>query len=318
MSTLPPARILDVEPDAYHKLPGLSPSLAHVLVSACLLKARDKYERGLEATAEDGEEHEEAGEDEPVKPDKQARLDRGNILHALGLGVGKHVDEIPEKILASNGAASTKDAKAFIKAARDAGRIPVKGAKLDVYKQVIAAVHARLAAAGYSFDGISEFAIEWHEASPHGPVQCRTMIDHVRLLDRDQRITTAPTFAQVFELKFPGDAAPDRSERTSDSLGYHISAAARCRALNALFPSLAGRIEYRYLFCEPFRPYAFWDPTPTGAFLELGDRQWRTAVNLWAAGLSSNRWPGYHDDIMRTQIDLVRWRKLQEGFAVDE
>ncbi len=324
MTDMPPARILDVDPTSYHALPGLSPSLANVLHARCALIAHDQYERKLEA-ADDGDD-EDVGDDEKVKPDKQARLDGGNILHALVLGVGKRVDPIPVEILSKNGAIGTDKAKAFVAASRAAGRIPIQADKLEVHQRTATAVRARLTTAGHVLDGTSEVAIEWWEPSPNGPVQCRTMMDHVVLLASDGLAVTPgeppfhikPSSAIVYELKFPGDAQPDRSERTSDGLGYPIAAAARRRALNALYPSIAGRIEYRFLFCEPHRPYAFWDPTPTGAFLEYGDRVWRLAVHTWSEGLARGRWLDYHDDVMRRQIDLPRWRKMAEGFADDE
>jgi hypothetical protein len=326
---LPPARIFNLEPAAYHKLPGLSPSLAHTLVTSCQEIARDKYERQLEGApdAEDGEDGD--GEDErSVDPQKQKRLDRGDVMHMMTLGVGKRIEVILSADLGKGGKYTTNRSKELRDAARAAGRIPVKEPDMAVYRRCIDAIRARLASAGHVLDGRSELAIEWWEPSAHGPVQCRTMIDHLVLLDADglpsvtavdgAPVALRPTFAKVYELKFPDDAHPDRSERTGDALGYRIAHAARLRALDALFPSLAGRIEYRFLFCETHRPYAFWDPTPTGSFTELGRREWRTAVNLWAAGLASGRWVGYHEDIMRRQIDLTRWRKLQEGFTDDE
>lgn len=318
--SLPPARILDVEPDAYHKLPGLSPSLAHTLVSTCQEIARDKYERQIEGAAEDEGDEQEDGEDAaPVDPQKQKRLDRGDVMHALMLGVGKRIEVILSKDLGKGNKYSTARSKELRDAARAAGKIPVKEPDMAVYVRCVDAIRARIAASGHVLDGHSELAIEWWEPTAHGPVQCRTMLDHVVLLAADGRpASERPAFAKVYELKFPEDAHPDRSERTADALGYAIAQAARLRALDALRPSLAGRIEYRYLFCETHRPYAFWDPTPTGAFSELGHRQWRSAVNLWAAGIKSGRWTGYHDDIMRRQIDLTRWRKLQEGFTDDE
>lgn len=325
---LPPAKILDVEPDAYHKLPGLSPSLAHTLVTSCQEIARDKYERQIQGAtdAEDGDEC-DAEEERAVDPQKQKRLDRGDVMHMMTLGVGKRISVILSADLGKGGKYTTARSKELRDAARAAGKIPVKEPDMVVYRRCVDAIRARLAAAGHVLDGRSEIAIEWWEPSAHGPVQCRTMLDHLVLLAADglqatippePPVTIRPVFAKVFELKFPDDANPDRSERTADALSYRIAHAARLRALDALFPSIAGRIEYRFLFCETHRPYAFWDPTPTGAFTELGRREWRTAVNLWAAGLKSGRWVGYHDDIMRRQIDLTRWRKLQEGFTVDE
>lgn len=322
MSDLPPAHIINVTPAQYHKLPGLSPSLANTMLTSCQEIARDKYERNLEAAPAPDDEDDD--EDEPaaaVDPKKQKNLDRGDVLHALTLGVGKSIEVILSADLGKGGKYSTNRSKELRDAARAAGRIPVKEPDMIVYRRTVDAVRARLAGAGHVLDGVSEIAIEWWDASTSGPVQCRTMLDHLVLLAADGSAVapgTRPQFAKVYELKFPDDANPDRSERTADSLGHHIALAARLRALNALHPSLAGRIEYRFLFCESRRPYAFWDPTPTGSFAELGDRQWRTALDMWGRGLESKRWPGYHDDITRRQIDLTRWRKMQEGFTVDE
>lgn len=317
VTDLPPARVLEVEPAAYLKLPGLSPSIAHALLSTCALKARDKYLRNLEPAKESDDDGDDEATEEQVPAEKQSQLDRGDIFHALLLGIGKRIDVIPDALLSGKSRSySSAAAKLRRDAARASGRIPVKELRMPQYEQAAAEIRERLAAAGHVLDGTSEMAIEWYESSPHGPVQCRTMIDHVAFGDAGD--STRPLAAFVFELKFPGDASPDRTERTADNLGYPIAAAARLRALNALYPTLAGRIEYRYLCCETQRPYAFWDPTPTGHFLEYGARQWRSAVNRWAEGESAHRWMGYHEDNGRRMIDLPRYRKMQEGIPIDE
>lgn len=325
---LPPARVLEVSPDEYHKLPGLSPTLAAVMVSRCAEIARDQYEREIEepAAAELDDEDDEAPKaDADAK--KQKQLDRGSVCHALLLGVGKRIDVIPSSKLGKGGKYSTVVSKELRDSARAAGRVPVKEHEMPVYERSIAAIRSRLAAAGHVLDGRSEVAIEWWEPTRHGPVKCRTMMDHVRLFASDglqatfppePPVTIRPAFAKIYEAKFPGDASPDRSERTANQLSYEIAAAARLRALDAMFPSLAGRIEYRYLICETQRPYAFWAPTPTGAFLEHGRRLWSQAINTWGWGLSSGEWIGYHSDNGRQQIDLLRWVKLREGYSVDE
>lgn len=331
MTDLPPARILEVSPDEYHKLPGLSPSLAGVMVSRCAEIARDQYVREIEETAaqtDDDDDNDDDGEAvTPVDAKKQKQLDRGSVCHALLLGVGKRIDVIPRSKLDKRGGYGTAASKELRNAARAAGRVPVKEPEMPAYERAIDAIRARLATAGHVLDGRSELAIEWWEPTRHGPVKCRTMMDHVRLFASDglqatfppePPVTVRPAFAKIYEAKFPGDASPDRSERTANQLSYEIAAAARVRALEALFPSLAGRIEYRYLICEPHRPYAFWAPTPTGAFMEHGRRLWSQAVNTWAWGLSSGEWVGYHSDNGKQQIDLLRWVKLREGYPVDD
>jgi hypothetical protein len=334
----PAARVLEVTPQQYHKLPGLSPSLATAVMATCLEKARDKYERDVEVETLDtldsgADDADDAAEDdEPdakVAAEKQKRLDRGAALHALILGKGEErLAVIPDALLSGkNRSISSDKAKAWRDAAVADGKVVIKELAMRAFVRVIAAIRERLAVAGHVLDGRSELAIAWWEPTSLGPILCRTMIDHVRLFEPNcAPIPFAdvvagdarPSFAQAFEVKFPDDAHPDRSERTAESLGYHIAAAARLRALNALLPSLAARIEYRYLMCESRRPYSFWDPTGTGSYLELGNRRWSSAVAMWSRGLKTGRWTGYHDDIMRRQIDLLPWVKRNEGFTDDE
>lgn len=328
----PAARVLDVTPEQYHRLPGLSPSLATALMGSCLEKARYKYERDVAVESVDaGDDSDEDSDDEPdakVAGEKQKRLDRGNALHALLLGKGEErIAVIPDSLLSGkNRAISSDKAKAWRDAAIAEGKAVVKEQAMGAFVRVVDAVRGRLAAAGYVLEGRSEMVIAWWEPTPVGPILCRTMIDHVVLLATDgltvdlgePPFTIKPATALAYEVKFPDDCHPDRSERSAEQLGYHIAAAARLRALNALLPSLAGRIQYRYLICEPHRPYSFWTPTCTGSYLDVGNRRWSSAVAQWSRGLKSGRWTGYHDDIMRQQIDLLPWVKRNEGFSDDE
>lgn len=178
------------------------------------------------------------------------------------------------------------------------------------------AIVARLADAGHVLDGLSEVAIEWHERTPHGPVLCRSMLDHVILFGNGE--PREPTNALVYDLKIVGDAHPERCERNADNLGYAIQAVAYTRALNAYSPSLAGRINFRFLFIEPRRPFLLWDPEHlSGAFREMGERQWLRAVHAWGEGLATGRWPDYRTPD-RTEITVPMWRLKQEGFTPEE
>ncbi len=305
------ARILDVTPDAYHKLPQFSSTLAKILITQCAAKARDAWERRAEKLTEDDE-----SEDDDVSDDKRKRLDGGSIYHALVLGIGKRVEVIPSTLLAKNGAYGTKESKAARDAARAAGRIPVKEPEMEIHARVGDAIKARLAAAGHVLDGTSEFAIAWEEQTPHGPVECRAMLDHVVTWGLDEVIDGAPG-AIIYDLKIVGDAHPDRCERTAENLGYAIQAAAYTRALTALYPRLGGRIEFRFLFAESRRPYLLWDPKVGGAFREIGDRRWLRAVHAWGRGLATGEWPGYRTPD-RVEMSAPMWTLRNEGFTAEE
>jgi hypothetical protein len=296
-----------------------------VLVQSCALKAKDAYDRRIEKIAA---EDEADSEDEKPTDEKQAQLDRGSVLHALVLGKGEErIEVIPSSILAANGAYSTKEAKAARDGARRAGKIPVKEPKMAGHLATADAIKATLESAGHVLDGRSEVAIEWHERTPHGPVLCRGMMDHVVLLASDgfpatfppePPVTIKPTSAIIYDLKIVADANPDRCERSADSFGYAIQAAAYQRAINALLPSLAGRIQFRFLFVEPRRPFLLWDPERlSGPFREIGERQWIRAVHAWGEGLATGRWPDYRTPD-RVEISAPMWRLKQEGFQPDD
>lgn len=316
MGDLPPARVLDVSPDDYHKLPGFSASLAKILIRQSGAHAKDVYDRKMEQLAAE----DESDGDEDMPADKRKRLDGGSIDHALILGIGKRVEVIPSHLLSKNGAIGTDAAKAFVAQQRAAGRIPVKAADLEVHQQIANAVKTRIVAAGHVLDGRSEFAIEWHEPTPHGPVRCRCMMDHVVMWghDDDGALYSGGPGAILYDLKMVGDAHPERCQRTSENLHYAIQAAAYPRALAALYPRLAGRTSFQFLFCETKRPYALWDPPRlSGAFREIGERRWLRAVRDWAELQATGKAPSYREQGY-DELTAPTWTLKAEGYPPEE
>lgn len=290
---LPPARILDVSPEDYHDLPGFSPSLAKVVIRQSAAHAKDIADQRAERLAE-----QEDGPDDETPEAKQGRLDKGSIYHSLVLKEGKSLVVVPTAILSKNGAYGTDASKAMRDAARAAGKVPIKEHEVEAYQHVADVIRSRIADAGHTLDGRSELAIGWWEITPHGPVECRTMLDHAvtwRVAPGGELVLDieSPTFATILELKPVPDATPDKVTRTAENLGYGIAAAANVRALNALYPSLAGRVEFRFLWCEYKRPFDLWDPQRSGVFADLGEKRWLRAVYAWGEGLATGRWPGH-------------------------
>lgn len=290
MSDLPKARILDVEPDAYHRLPGFSASLARILIQRSPAHAKDAHDRHLEDESEDEQQ--------------RKNLERGSILHHMVLGKGKRISVIPGDVLGKGGA-WTAEARGLRDLARRNGMVPVKEADYEALSSVAAIIRTKIAAAGHVLDGRSELAIEWWEARAHGPVQCRAMMDHV---------IEDGAFATIYELKIVDDAEPERCMRTAENLGYAIAAAAYPRALNAAIPTLRGRISVRFLFCEAKRPYEIWCPEPSGEFREIGERRWLRAVEQWARAQATGCWPAY----LAPEIAPPGWALRQEGYPTDD
>lgn len=278
---LPPAKILEgIEPDAYHKLPGLSASCATTLIT------RSPRHAWAEHPHLGGKEH-------PVEDDPTKAMDFGSVGHTLVLGKGKRFAVLDFADYRS------KAAQAAREIARDAGNVPILAHQFERASIAAAAITTQLADRGITLDGRSELAVEWHEASPHGPVQCRAMFDHVWLRE-----------GRIIDLKITGNAAPDAIERSAENMGYAIQATAYRRALTALYPDLAGRVEFLFAFCEPDFPHAINLCEPDGLFRELGDTRWERAVHTWAQCLAEEKWPAFGGGVNR--ISVPAWALKRE------
>jgi hypothetical protein len=269
------ARILEVDAEAYHALDLFSPSVATTLINRS----------PLHAMAMSG------------KPPSKL-MDRGSLMHRLILGDGKDFAVLDYDDW------RTKDARADRDAARAKGKVPVLKHEHDGAQKAAIAILSRLRSMGVRLDGKSEAAIEWEESTAHGPVKCKTMVDHLRL-----------DAGEMLELKIVDDASPSRSERSAENMGHAIACAARTRALTALRPNLAGRTRYRFLFCEAEPPYAIYAPQPDGVFRELGEQRWLRAVQAWGKCQATGHWPAYEE---HNSITSPPWALAREGFTTDE
>ncbi len=268
------ARILDVTPDEYHARPGLSSSKAKTLIAKSPLHAKSERER------------------DPTKS-----LDRGNVIHRLVLGKGRDYAVVQANDWRTNVAKAARDE------ARAQGLVPVLVGDFEEYALAAEKIRVTLADRGYVLDGASELAVEWLEETEHGDVTCRGMMDHVWL-----------ETGVIFDLKITADAAPSFVERNAENLGYAIQSAAYTRALVALRPELAGRVDFLFAFCEAEEPYAINVCRPDGMFRELGERRWIRAVNTWGHCEKSGTWPAYGVGV--NQLSPPAWALAREDYAL--
>jgi hypothetical protein len=220
-------------------------------------------------------------------------MDFGTVAHTLILGKGKRFEVLDFEDY------RTKDAKAARDAVRAEGKVPILGPDYDRADALAERVSVELVKRGIKLDGQSEVALEWEET---GGVMCRCMFDHV-WLDR----------GVILDLKITGNAAPSSVERTSEQLGYAIQAAAYRRALAALRPDLAGKIDFLFAFAENDEPFAMNICRPDGVFREIGDRRWERAVRDWQHCTTTNQWPDYGAGI--NTISAPPWALNREEYA---
>ncbi len=267
---LPPARILEVSAEEYHKdpceTPSLSSSTAKVLVTESPLHAWTGHPR-----FGDEESDEEASEDEPT-----VAKDNGTLIHRLLLGKGPEIVVVEFNDFKKQAARDARDE------ARAAGKLPVIAHKYESSLEVAEHLRRRLKGYGYDLTGESEVAIEWFERGINGAVRCRSMLDHVFIDD-----------GRIYDLKTIRSANPKHIGRTWIEKGYDLQAIVYPRALEALRPELRGRVEMDFLFVETKPPYAVVPGEPDGAILEIGKLRWARAVRVWEDCLAKSIWPSY-------------------------
>lgn len=278
------ARILDITPAVYHTdpcaRPSLSCSLAHTLITRSPLHAWT--------------EHPKFGN---VRDESTKDQNDGSIIHKLLLGKGVDV-----QIVSGYDNFQTKAARMLRDEAVNAGRVPILEHKYAAIQTAAERIRENLAAQGCVLNGASEVAIEWEEQGELGPVLCRSMLDHVFL-----------GAGAIIDVKKIISAAVHTCTQHNYAYGYDIQAYAYPRALAALRPELAGRVDFKFAYCEMEPPYAVRFVPPDGVMRELGARRWARAVSLWERCLARDHWPSYNDTI--NPISVPAWALTQEEFA---
>ena len=192
-------------------------------------------------------------------PDKSTGAkDEGTIIHKLLLGKGD-----TDIVLVDAPDFRTKAAQQARDAALEAGKLPMIGAKYKAIEVAADALREQCALMGFVFDGESEVGIEWTDVGERGEVLCRSKLDHLLLAD-----------GQILDVKKTCNAHPDYLQRNLQDLGCPIQAHAYTRAVEELQPDLKGRIDFVFLFCEMEPPYSVVPVRLSGAFREIGERQW--------------------------------------------
>jgi hypothetical protein len=217
------------------------------------------------------------------EPTERKVFDIGRAAHRAVLGKGGDYVAIPDDMLAANGAASTKEARAFIEDCRSRGLTPLKAAEVDQIETMAASVQQRLRQMGIRFDAErSELAA----LAQIDGVWCRAMVDQA---PADPRLP-------LYDLKSCEDASPEAVTASVARYGYDLQAA---HYLDVWRAATGEKRRFRFVFVEKSPPYEV-------AVVELHDKpgdeaDWfdharsacADARRIWGECLRSNTWPGY-------------------------
>ena len=233
----------------------------------------------------------------------KATFDLGHAVHSMVLGVGLGIVEIPEEMLASNGAASTKEAKEFIVQARGSGKVPLK---TDVYTECKAITESvlfhPLARELLETSGASEQSL-FAEDKESG-VMLRARID--RLTDQ----TPAPT--TIIDLKTAASADPRDFGRSAAEFGYDIQAEFYQHVLKLARGDW--ETNFRFIVVEKSAPYLVSVIELDSEYAAIGRQRMRRAIDLYKECVDANKWPGYGDDTQL--VGPPTWLAYAEGMVL--
>jgi hypothetical protein len=272
--TLDKAGIYQLPADVYHAdpcpAPSLSSTLAKTMIAQSPLHAWDKspllnpnYEQADSKT-----------------------FDIGRAAHRAVLGKGEGYVAIPNDMLASNGAASTKAAKEFIEVARASGLTPLKADEVDQIGSIAEKVRAKLDRMGIEFDPAHS---EVTAIAQIDGVWCRAMIDN------------APTdpLKPLYDLKTCEDASPQAVERSIMNYGYQLQAQ---HYIDVWKAATGEDRAFCFVFVEKKSPHEVTLARIANGTMVIARKQAIRAREMWANCIKAKNWPGYPDGIM--EIDL--------------
>ncbi len=223
-------------------------------------------------------------------------FDEGTIAHALVLGTPIEVAVVPNDILTSNGALSTKAAKEFVENARLEGKIPMKA---DEHERVVAVAEAVLAhpvgRALFESEGDSELSM--FATDPDYGFESRCRFDRIG----GSGLVTTGSSATAIDLKTTakGNASRREVERTIANLGYGIS--------HEHYRDVARWCgvdidRFLFLFVEKDGPYHITVWQFDEQIREKARTKLDTARRRYAHGLATGEWPGYAPGIQTATI----------------
>ena len=204
-------------------------------------------------------------------------FDLGHAAHKLVLGVGAEFAVIPDAILATNGAASTKDAKAFVAEARERGAVPLKQAEADMVNEMALALGRHREACRLLSEVGTEVELSAFAADPETGVEMRCRFDAI-----------SP--AGVIDYKTAYTADPARWARDAAKLGNHLQAA-HYRWMAQAVGVTDGPL--RFIVQEKTAPYLVSVIRLDESAELLGAQRMREAIGIWQQCHETGIWPGY-------------------------
>lgn len=222
--------------------------------------------------------------------------DLGTAVHTKVLGVGHAAVTCPPELLASNGAMSTKEARAW-KAEQQAAGVPVVSvAELDAIdamaESVLAHPTARMLLDRPGHAEVSVFD-EWLGVKRRG------------------RFDYLPDEGGIaVDLKTSLDASVRGFAKSAVAFGYHIQ---RAHYLDIL-QKLGRTADMLFVVVEKSAPYLTAVHRLNDQFAEMGEAEALEAVDVYKRCMDSGVWPGYPDEPTEIQPPMYAIYDYQDKY----
>lgn len=215
----------------------------------------------------------------------KAAYDFGHIVHGLVLGTGLEIAEIPEELLSINGAATTKEAKAFVAEARLAGAVPMKKKDLEAPTALADAVLTDPVAGPLFQNGTPEQSIYAKDTATG--VWMRGRIDWTTdWTENDEGATV------LVDLKTTaGNASLSEFSREAARFDYGVQR----EFYRQIWMQITGEPEPRFIHVVVSKqpPYLVNVFEFDFEFEMIGQEKVRQALETYAECMATGIWPGY-------------------------
>lgn len=253
-------------------------------------------------------------DDEELATDSESEeRDHGSIYHELLLGGGESF------VMLEHDNFRTKIARAERDAARADGLIPICKPKWQAIRATADRMRETLINGGVNLGECEkEATLLWETENEieeqfvgHGSkLRCKARTD---LLEMD-----GPRI-KIQDLKIKECINVVAFMRTIDRFGLDIQAACYVEAVEAVYPKMAGRVDYEFVLLEKKAPYDLAIIPADKVLLAIGGMKWRMAKARWARCLATGQWPGIgRVDVQVPPYILVETvRQFVEEFGSD-
>lgn len=169
----------------------------------------------------------------------------------------------------------TKEAKTLRELHRKAGDVPLLVKQDNQVRHIAMLARKQLKAADISLGQQEPVLI----AQDRG-VWLRAMMD-----------SFAPPWINDFKVSKINLASDRAVAHHMVTMGYDLRAAFYLRVAELVFPDLAGRLNFRWLFIQEDEPHGLRIIEADATMREMGRRKMEHAIGLWARCMAEKRWP---------------------------